>query len=181
MEERSWYVVQTSPGFENAVKRNLERRIDSMKMADKIFNVLVPEQTIVSKTARGEVKEVVETIHPGYVFVDMIVTDETWFMVRNTPSVTGFLGSSGGGAKPVPLSNEEIQPILKACGLTNKKAFAGKIGSKVEIVLGEFAGQIGTISAIDDSKQVLKVVIEGFGGGATLELFYDDVKVIDAN
>ena len=177
MEERYWYVVQTSPGFENAVKRNLERRIESMKMSDLIFNVLVPERVVVSKNSKGETKEKIETIHPGYVFVDMIVTNESWFMVRNTPSVTGFLGSSGGGAKPVPLSDDEILPVLKACGVSIKKEFAGKVGDKVEIVRGDFVGQSGTIGAIDNSKELVKVVIEGFGGSATIELGYDDIKI----
>ena len=92
---RAWYVVQSYSGCENAVKTNIERRIESMNMGDKIFNVLVPEEIKLEKKKNGEYKEVVTKPFPGYVFIDMEVTDETWFMVRNTPMVTGFLGSSG--------------------------------------------------------------------------------------
>ena len=178
MEDRAWYVVQTSPGFESVVKRNLERRIESMKMTDKIFNVLVPEQIEIEKKKNGELKENIVRPYSGYVFIDMIVTDETWFMVRNTPSVTGFLGSSGGGAKPVPLQIDEIAPILKMCGISQASSFNGKVGDKVRIMSGSFSGQEGVISAVDESKEIVKVLIEGFGGQATLELGYQEVKLL---
>lgn len=110
---RCWYIVQTSSGLEYAAKRNLEQRIISMNMQDYIFQVLIPETRHMEKTKKGVLKEVVEKEYPGYLFVDMIVTDDSWFIVRNTPMVTGFLGSSGGGAKPVPLTEEEVFPILK--------------------------------------------------------------------
>ena len=116
--ERAWYIVQSYAGMESAAKRNLERRIKTMGMEDYIFNVLIPEKVRYEKKKNGETKEIVERIYPGYIFVDMIVTDDSWFIVRNTPMITGFLGSSGGGAKPVPLMNEEIIPILKQCGIT---------------------------------------------------------------
>lgn len=179
MEDRAWYVVQTSPGFEVVVKRNLERRIESMRMSDKIFNVLVPEQTEFEKKKNGELKEKIVRPYSGYVFIDMIVTDETWFMVRNTPSVTGFLGSSGGGTKPVPLQLDEINPILKMCGITQTISFKGKVGDKVRIMSGSFSNQEGVISSIDESKELVKVLIEGFGGQATLELAYNEVKVLE--
>ena len=179
MEERAWYVVQTSPGFESVVKRNLERRIESMKMTDKVFNVLVPEQIEIETTKKGEKKEVVVKSYPGYVFIDMIVTDETWFMVRNTPSVTGILGSSGGGEKPVPLTPEEIQPILKSCGISTAKEFIGKVGDKVRVMSGSFSGQEGKISSVDEQKRIVKVLIDVFGGQATLELGFDEVKLDD--
>ncbi len=179
MEERAWYVVQTSPGFESVVKRNLERRIESMKMSDKVFNVLVPEQIEIETTKKGERKEVVVKSYPGYVFIDMIVTDETWFMVRNTPSVTGILGSSGGGEKPVPLTPEEIQPILKSCGISTSKGFNGKVGDKVRVMSGSFASQEGKVSSIDEQKRIVKVLIDVFGGQATLELGFDEVELDD--
>ena len=133
MEERAWYSVQTYSGMENAVKKNIERRIESMGMQDYIFNVLVPEEVRYEKKKNGELKEVIEKPFSGYVFVDMIVTDETWFMVRNTPMVTGFLGSSGGGAKPVPIPEEEMLPILKMCGAITEKPFECQGGDKVKI------------------------------------------------
>ena len=110
--ERAWYVIQSYSGCENAAKVNLERRIKSMNMENYIFQVLIPETVRYEKKKNGEMKEIVEKQFPGYIFVDMIVTDESWFIVRNTPMVTGFLGSSGGGAKPVPLLPEEIIHVL---------------------------------------------------------------------
>ena len=105
---RAWYVVQTYSGMEYAAKRNLDRRIVSMNMEDYIFQVLIPEEKRYEKKKNGELKEIVERIYPGYLFVDMIVTDDSWWVVRNTPMVSGFLGSSGGGAKPVPIPEEEM-------------------------------------------------------------------------
>ena len=178
MEERAWYVVQTSPGFESVVKRNLERRIESMKMSDKVFNVLVPEQIEIETTKKGERKEVVVKSYPGYVFIDMIVTDESWFMVRNTPMVTGFLGSSGGGAKPVPLQDDEIAPILKMCGISTRKAFEGKPGDAVRINAGSFSGQEGVIDSVDAQKEIVKVLINFFGRQTIAELNYSDVTIL---
>ncbi|NLL68908.1 MAG: transcription termination/antitermination protein NusG, partial [Acholeplasmataceae bacterium] len=104
-----WYIVQTYSGDENTVKVDLQRRTESMGMTDYIFRVLVPEIII---PATEEKKETVERLYPGYVFVEMIVTDESWFVVRNTPGVTGFLGSSGGGTKPIPVLRDEMDSIL---------------------------------------------------------------------
>ncbi len=178
MEERAWYVVQTSPGFESVVKRNLERRIESMQMSDKIFNVLVPEQIETVKKKNGELKEIIVKPYSGYVFVDMIVTDDTWFMVRNTPSVTGFLGSSGGGAKPVPLTDEEITPILKMCGITQVNTFPGKKGDKVRVLSDQFKGYDGVIEFVDTSKGIVKVLIEVFGRQCPLELGYNELELL---
>lgn len=178
MNDRAWYVVQTYSGLESAAKRNIERRIESMDMQDCIFNVLVPEQTVLEKKKNGETKEVIVKPYPGYVFIDMIVTDDSWFMVRNTPMVTGFLGSSGGGAKPVPLSDEEMQPILKMCGITTEKLFAGSVGDKVKIINGTFTGQEGVIDAIDTQRGVVKVLIYAFGRATPAELLFNEVTLI---
>lgn len=178
MNDRAWYVVQTYSGLESAAKRNIERRIESMDMKDCIFNVLVPEQTVLEKKKNGETKEVIVKPYPGYVFIDMIVTDDSWFMVRNTPMVTGFLGSSGGGAKPVPLSDEEMQPILKMCGITTEKLFAGSVGDKVKIINGTFTGQEGVIDAIDTQRGVIKVLIYAFGRATPAELLFNEVTLI---
>ncbi len=176
MEERAWYSVQTYSGMENAVKKNIERRIASMNMQDYIFNVLVPEERFLEKKKNGETREVVEKPFSGYVFVDMIVTDETWFMVRNTPMVTGFLGSSGGGAKPVPIPEEEMLPILKMCGMLTEKPFECEVGDKVEIIQGTFSGQYGVIDSIDNEKKVVKVLVDFFGRPTPAELEFDEVK-----
>ena len=178
MNEKQWYLVQTYNGMENAVKRNLERRIVTMNMTDLIFDVLVPEVITKEKKKNGETKDVVTRPYSGYVFINMIMTDETWFMVRNTPMVTGFLGSSGGGTKPVPLTEEEMGPILKMCGISTEKVFEGSVGGKVRIAGGSFTGLDGVIDVIDTQRGVVKVLIEGFGGAASVELQYDEVTLI---
>lgn len=176
MNERAWYVVQTYSGMENAAKRNIESRVESMNMQEYVFNVLVPEEKGFERKKNGELKEVITKPFPGYVFIDMIVTDETWFMVRNTPMVTGFLGSSGGGAKPVPLPEEEIQPILKKSGLVSGEKFGAKIGDEVKIISGAFAGQNGTIDEIDHDKGTVSVLVDFFGRLTPAVLEFSEVK-----
>lgn len=178
MNGRAWYVIQTYSGCESAAKRNIESRIESMDMQDCIFNVLVPEEKVLEKKKNGEMKEVLVKPYPGYVFIDMIVTDKSWFMIRNTPTVTGFLGSSGGGAKPVPLQEEEIAPILKMAGITTKKNFDGKVGDKVEIVQGTFTGQSGVIESIDIQKETVTVLIYAFGRSTPAELGFNEVILL---
>ena len=178
MSERAWYVIQTYSGMENAAKRNIENNIKSQHMEDVIFNILVPEETKVERKKNGELKEIVEKSYPGYVFIDMIVTDESWFMIRNTPMVTGFLGSSGGGAKPVPLLDEEILPILKSCGLNTSKPFEGKVGQTVRINSGSFSGQEGIIDSIEMEKGIVKVLINVFGRQTVAELSFNEVTIL---
>lgn len=178
MNERAWYVVQTYSGCENAAKKNIERRIESMDMSDLIFRVLVPEIVQTERKKNGELKEVLVKPYPGYVFIDMIVTDESWFMVRNTPMVTGFLGSSGGGAKPVPLSEEEITPILKMCGISTGKEFAGNVGDRVRIVTGAFAHQEGIIDFINNQKGTVRVLIYAFGRATPAELSFNEITLL---
>ena len=134
MEDRRWYVCQTYSGYENSVKLNLERRIESMQMEDRIYQVMIPEEIRQEKKADGTIKEKLVKIFPGYVFIEMEVTDDSWFVVRNTPGVTGFLGSSGGGTKPVPLPPEEIIPILKKAGLMEIPKFEIEVGQKARVV-----------------------------------------------
>lgn len=178
MNERAWYIVQTYSGCENAAKKNIERRIESMDMSNLIFKVLVPEEKVIEKKKNGETHEVLVKPYPGYVFIDMIVTDESWFMIRNTPMVTGFLGSSGGGAKPVPLNDEEMVPIFRMCGISTDKSFDGKIGGKVLITAGTFAQQEGVIDAIDLQKGIVRVLIYAFGRATPAELNFNEVKVL---
>ena len=177
--ERAWYVIQSYSGCENAAKSNLERRIKSLNMEDYIFQVLIPETVHTEKKKNGELKEVVEKIFPGYIFVDMIVTDESWFIVRNTPMVTGFLGSSGGGAKPVPLSDEEIIPILKQCGISIEANVKFKIGDEVQILNGNFTGQIGTVESINVDEQIVTVLVDFFGRQTPTEVHFDEIKKLD--
>ncbi len=178
MEEKNWYVVQTYSGLENTVKNNLERRIESMGMADQIFRVIIPEETEV-EIKKGVKKEKVKKIFPGYVFIEMIVTDDSWYVVRNTPNVTGFIGSSGKGAKPVPLRPEEIDPILKKLGLhRNEVNLEVKVGEQVRIKSGPFTGQIGVVDEIDYDKLILKVLVDFFGRQTKFEVEFTQVEKI---
>lgn len=176
--ERAWYVIQSYSGCENAAKSYLERRIKSLNMENYIFQVLIPETVHTEKKKNGETKEVVEKIYPGYIFVDMIVTDESWFIVRNTPMVTGFLGSSGGGAKPVPLSDEEIIPVLKQCGISIETNVKFKIGDEVQILNGNFAGQVGTVESINIEERIVTVLVDFFGRQTPTEVNFDEIKVL---
>ncbi|MDD3382545.1 MAG: transcription termination/antitermination protein NusG [Bacilli bacterium] len=175
---RSWYVVQSYSGCENAVKANIERRVESMNMNEFIFNVLVPEEKKLEKKKNGEYKEIITKPFPGYVFIDMIVTDETWFMIRNTPMVTGFLGSSGKGTKPVPLSQEEIDPILKMCGVTKEKKIDLNVGDSVQITSGPFQNQVGRVEEIDEDKELIKILIDVFGRLTPTEVGFDSIKKV---
>ncbi len=177
-EERRWYCVQTYSGFESSVKMNLERRIESMQMEDKIFQVMIPEELKIEKKADGTTKEKMVKMYPGYVFLEMCVTDDSWFVVRNTPGVTGFLGSSGGGTKPVPVPDEEILPILKKCGLMEVPKFDIEIGEKVRVATGPFSGQIGAVDSIDEEKQVVTVLVDMFGRQTPVELDFGDVDKV---
>lgn len=175
---RAWYVVQTYSGLEYAAKRNLEQRIISLNMQDYIFQVIIPEIKRTEKNKKGELKEVVEKIYPGYLFVDMIVTDDSWFIVRNTPMITGFLGSSGGGAKPVPLPNDEIIPILKQAGIKIEIDVKFKVGDTVSIISGAFQGQDATVESLDLEKQMVVVLVDFFGRQTPQELRFDEIEPI---
>ncbi len=176
-QEKRWYIAQTSAGFENSVKTNLERRIKSMGMEEYIFQAFIPEVLELEVKADGKKVEKLKKMFPSYVFVEMIVTDESWFVVRNTPGCTGFLGSSGGGTKPVPLSSEEITPILKKCGKLEEVEFEGKIGDKVLIIEGPFKGQIGVVDRIDNSNQKLVVLVYLFGRNTSVELSFFGIEL----
>ena len=132
--ERNWYVLHTYSGYENKVKANLESRAQSMGMGDYIFRVVVPEETD-TEVKNGKAKEVVHKTFPGYVLVEMIMTDESWYIVRNTPGVTGFVGSHGAGSKPAPLLQEEINHILRSIGMsTSQSDFKVSLGDTVKII-----------------------------------------------
>jgi len=178
MDGRRWYVVQTYSGFENSVKLNLERRIESMQMEDLIFQVMIPEELKIEKKTDGTTKEKMVKIFPGYVFLEMDVTDDSWFVVRNTPGVTGFLGSSGGGTKPVPLPPEEINPILKKCGLMEAPKLDVAIGEKVRVTTGPFRDQIGAVDSIDNDKLEVTVLVDMFGRQTPVELGFEDIEKV---
>ncbi len=171
-----WYIIQTYSGYENAVKLDLERRVESMGMSDYIFRVIVPEETIIEIKADGKQKEKVKQIFPGYVFVEMMVTDESWFVVRNTPRVTGFLGSSGGGTKPVPLSPDEINQILLKIGVIQKPTYDHLIGKHVEILNGAFTGMKGEVTFVDNDQEKITVNIDVFGRSTPTEVDAIDIR-----
>ncbi|PKK93702.1 MAG: transcription termination/antitermination factor NusG [Tenericutes bacterium HGW-Tenericutes-6] len=173
-----WYIIQTYSGYENAVKQDLERRVESMGMSDYIFRIIVPEETVIEKKADGKEKEKVKQLFPGYVFVEMIVTDESWFVVRNTPRVTGFLGSSGGGTKPVPLAPDEINQILLKIGVISKPTYHHFMGKTVEVINGTWQGLKGEVVFVDDDQEKLIVDLDLFGRATPTELDVHDVKEV---
>ncbi len=155
--------------------RNLKQRIESMGMEDKIFNVLVPTERKI-KIKSGKRKVVEEKVYPGYVLVEMIVTDDSWYVVRNTPRVTGFVGS---GTTPTPVSPEEIKDLQKRMGVEEPKYkinFA--FGDSVKITDGPFKDTDGKVSEIDESRGRVKVLISMFGRETPVELDFLQVKKI---
>ncbi|SRR5690554_168958 len=168
-----WYIVQTYSGDENTVKVDLERRIESMGMTDYIFRVLVPEIII---PATEEKKETVERLYPGYVFVEMIVTDESWFVVRNTPGVTGFLGSSGGGTKPIPVLRDEMDSILLRIGEKQKPSFDNLVGKTVIVTKGVMEGTTGRVISVDNEQEIAIVSIDIFQQATPTEFSVYDIK-----
>lgn len=175
-EQKAWYLIASYAGMENIALDNLLRRVESMNMEDYFFNFLIPEETHYEKKKNGEVKEYKTKIYPGYIFIEMIVTDETWFMVRNTPNVTGFLGSSGGRTKPVPIPELEMRSILERCGITEEIDFNCVVGDQVKVVAGPFTGFVGKIDSIDMEKQQVKVLIDFFGRSTPTDLGFKDIE-----
>ncbi|MGO4890103.1 transcription termination/antitermination protein NusG [Anaerobacillus sp. MEB173] len=176
--EKNWYVVHTYSGYENKVKTNLEKRVESMEMTDKIFRVLVPveEETEVKN---GKSKSVVKKVFPGYVLVEMVMTDDSWYVVRNTPGVTGFVGSAGAGSKPTALLPEEVENILKQMGVEEPKADIDfELKESVKVKEGPFANFIGTIEDIQIDKRKIKVHVNMFGRETPVELDFTQVEKI---
>lgn len=177
--KKKWYVLHTYSGYEDKVKSDLLSRAQSMGMQDYIFRVMVPEQEKVEKV-RGKKQDVEEKIFPGYVLVEMVMTDESWFVARNTPNVTGFVGSHGGGSKPAPLFDEEINRLLRQQGEPAKRPTTSfKVGEQVTIIDGAFNGVVGKVTEVQPDKYKLFVSIDMFGRATTTELDYDQVKKIN--
>ena len=157
--EKLWYVVNTYSGHETKVKEKLEMRSESMGFQDYIFRVIVPEETVRETMKDGSIKEKQKKMFPGYILVEMIMTDEAWYVVRNTPGVTGFIGSSGRGAKPTPLLPQEIDRILATMGMTRINVDEElSVGTKVTIIDGPFKDMIGTIDYVDIENSTLTVL-----------------------
>lgn len=176
--EKRWYVVHTYSGYENKVKTNLEKRVESMGMGDKIFRVLVPMEEEI-ETKDGKKKSVMKKVFPGYVLVEMVMTDDSWYVVRNTPGVTGFVGSSGAGSKPTPLLEEEAKAILKQMGMEEARPKVNFIiKESVKVIDGPFQNFIGYIDEINAEKQKLKVYVNMFGRETPVELDFTQVEKI---
>lgn len=168
--EKKWYVVNTYSGHESKVKENLEMRTESMNMENNIFRVIVPETKEV-EIKDGVKKEKVKKMFPGYVLVEMIMSDEAWYVVRNTPGVTGFIGSSGKGAKPTPLLPQEIDKILANMGMSRVDIESEiEIGDSVTIIDGPFKGMSGKVENIDLENQKLNILIDLFGQETPVEV-----------
>jgi len=173
--ERNWYAIHTYSGYENAVARNLKQRIDSLNMNDKIFSVVVPtEKKIRVKGGKRVMEE--ERIYPGYVLVEMIVDDESWFVVRNTPRVTGFVGS---GTQPVPLTEDEYNSLVKRMSTeTVKHKVDMSAGDLVMIVDGPFKELEGKVGEVDEQSGKVKVLVSMFGRETPVELDYLQIKKV---
>jgi transcription termination/antitermination protein NusG len=174
-EGRNWYVIHTYAGYENAVMRNLKQRIESLGMEDKIFNVIVPtEKKIKIKNSKRVEEE--ERIYPGYVLVDMIVTDDSWYVVRNTPRVTGFVGS---GVYPVPIDKKELDSIFSRMSADRVIHTINLMkDDAILIVDGPFKELEGKVSEIDEDRGKVKVLVNMFGRETPVELDFLQVKKI---
>lgn len=173
--ERNWYAIHTYSGYENAVARNLKQRIESFAMGDKIFGVIVPTEKKIKIKANKRVEEE-EKIYPGYVLVDMIVDDDSWYVIRNTPRVTGFVGS---GVHPVPLEKKEIDSIFSRMNAGNVKHTIDLAKNDVvKIVDGPFKEMDGKVSEVDDARGKVKILVSMFGRETPVELDFLQVKKI---
>jgi len=173
-QDRNWYVIHTYSGYEDAVAKNLKQRIENLGMEDKIFNVLVPKEKKI-KIKNGKRKVVEEKIYPGYVLVEMIVTDSSWYVVRNTPRVTGFIGA---GTTPIPVSQKEVETLKKRMEVKEPQfKIDVKIGSLVKITDGPFKGFSGKVSEVDQEKGKIKVLVNMFGRDTPIELDSLQIKL----
>ena len=173
--QRNWYAIHTYAGYENVVLRNLKQRIDSLGMHDKIFSVIVPIEKKI-KIKGGKRVEVEEKIYPGYVLVDMIVTDDSWYVVRNTPRVTGFVGA---GVNPVPLKKEETEYLFKQMDAgTTTHNIDIEVGESILITDGPFKDLEGKVNSVDQERGKVKVLVSMFGRETPVELDFLQVKKI---
>ena len=173
--EKKWYVIHTYSGYENKVKTNLERKVQSMGMEDEIFNVVVPMEDDV-EVRDGRKKVMKKKVFPGYALVEMIVNDSSWYVVRNTPGVTGFVGS---GTKPIPLTDSEVKRILRTSGDEELRPVLDvEPGQAVHIHSGAFENFPATVTEVDQTKGKLKALVDMFGRETVVELDFDQVEKI---
>ena len=175
--ERNWYAIHTYAGYENAVMRNLRQRIDSLGMNDKIFSVVVPTEKKI-KIKAGKIVEIEEKLYPGYVLVDMIVDDNSWYVVRNTPRVTGFVGA---GVNPVPLNKQEVNDLFGRMDNKNsvtKHHMDIEVGETIRISDGPFKELEGKVSDVDNERGKVKILVSMFGRETPVELDFLQIKKI---
>jgi transcriptional antiterminator NusG len=174
-EGRNWYVIHTYAGYENAVQRNLKQRIESLGMEDKIFDVIVPTEKKIKIKAGKRVEEE-EKIYPGYVLVDMVVTDDSWYVVRNTPRVTGFVGS---GVFPVPIEKKEVDELFSRMNTGGAShAIDLSAGDIVKISDGPFKDLEGKVDEVDESRGKVRVLVAMFGRETPVELDFLQIRKI---
>ena len=177
--EKRWYVVNTYSGHENRVKDNLEKRLETMGIQEQLFRIVVAEEPEI-EIKNGKQVEKMKNMFPGYVFVEMKMTDEAWYVVRNTPGVTGFIGSSGGGAKPFPVSPDEMESILRRVGQSDKKVVVDfQVGDTVRILTGPFSGMEGKVSSMNDQTQTANVLTMLFGRETPTDIPYSDLQKVE--
>jgi len=170
---RRWYAIHTYSGYEENVSENLKQRIQSYDMEDKVFNVLIPTEKKI-KIRNGKRKVIIEKIFPGYVLVEMMVTDDSWYMVRNTPNVTGFIGT---GTIPTPLSPEEIKSLQKRMNIDEPEyKIDVEVNDSVKIVDGPFKGFEGKVQNVDTERGKIKVLVSMFGRETPVELDFLQIK-----
>ena len=170
--ERNWYVIHTYSGYENKVKTNLERRVESYRMQEQIFDILVPmEEELEIKDGKRKLQK--RKVFPGYVLVNMIMTDNSWYVVRNTPGVTGFVGS---GQKPIPLTVAEVDAIMRQMGLVERPRIRVAIGDAVKVKDGPFSGFVGVVEEIAPERGKVKVLVSMFGRETPVELDFHQVE-----
>lgn len=173
---KNWYVIHTYSGYENKVKTNLEKRVESMNMEDKIFRVLVPMEDEI-EIKNGKKKVAKRKVFPGYVLVEMEMTDDSWYVVRNTPGVTGFVGT---GAKPIPLLEREVVSIMRQMGLEETRTKIDfSVDENVRVASGPFKDFIGVVKQILEDKGKLRVSVSMFGRETPLELDFHQVEKLD--
>lgn len=172
---RRWYAIHTYSGYEESVRDNLKQRIESLDMQDRIFGIMIPKEKKI-RIKNGKRKTTEEKIFPGYVLVEMIVTDDSWYVVRNTPNVTGFIGT---GTTPTPLSEDEVKSLQKRMGLEEPEyKIDVEVGSPVRISDGPFKGFEGKVAEVDEARGKIKVLVSMFGRETPVELDFLQVKKI---
>ena len=175
--EKLWYVVNTYSGHESKVKEKLEAKIETMGMEDYIYRVVIPETTEV-EVKDGVQKEKIKKMFPGYVLIEMVMSDEAWYVVRNTPGVTGFIGSSGKGAKPTPLQPYEVDNILNNMGISRFDVDNElEVGAKVKIIAGPFTGMYGVVDSLDVPNQKLLLNVDLFGQETSVEVEMSQIEI----